>query len=407
MQNDPQSGCSKARPHRLKNHIQNYAWGTKNEDAYIPNLLGIHPEADQTYAELWMGVHPNAPSDIMHLEKGEIPLSDWLSESPEERLGHVAREQGLKDLPYLFKVLSANEALSIQAHPDKLQAEKLHRSDPEHYPDNNHKPEVAIAIDQLDALVGFISDEAFHQLLPQLPELETLLDHHVCRKDTLKSAIDHLFDIQSHEPSRIQETTQLMHQRLQQAQHINPAERLFLEQYEKQGPGDIGLLFLFCLNWVHLSAGEAIFLAPGVPHAYLKGNIIECMANSDNVVRLGLTGKYCDIETLKEILVYDESLDYRIPQTNHGFLSEYQTPANEFTVKTLKLPQGESVHFTGHQSLIMHLVISGDVSLHWGNDDHSCSCIFKQGDSFITPANLAEFKITSRQPAQLYLVEIP
>jgi len=407
MENDPQSECSKARPHRLKNRIQNYAWGTKNERAFIPKLLGIQPEADQAYAELWMGVHPNAPSDIIQLGKGSQPLAEWLAESPETRLGQLPNHPDLQSLPYLLKVLSADEALSIQAHPDKQQAERLHQSDPEHYPDSNHKPEVAIAIDHLDALVGFISNEAYAQLLQRLPELETLLGPHTHRKATLRAAIDHLFYIQSNEPARIQKTTKLMHQRLSQEQHLNLAEHLFLEQYEKHGPDDIGLLFLFCLNRVQLSAGEAVFLAPGVPHAYLKGNIIECMANSDNVVRLGLTGKYCDSTTLKEILLYDEKVDHRIPQKRDGFLSEYETLVDEFTVKTLKLPQAESELFTGQESLIMHLVTSGEISLHWGDNHHSCSCIFKRGDSFITPANLKKFKITARREAQLYLVEIP
>ena len=111
MLNEKNSDCQFSRPYRLENTIQHYDWGTRNHDAYITELLGINPEPGQAYAELWMGVHPNAPSSIIDLEEGPLSLSKWISESPQERLSTEGKQS---TLPYLFKVLSAGEALSIQ-----------------------------------------------------------------------------------------------------------------------------------------------------------------------------------------------------------------------------------------------------------------------------------------------------
>ena len=132
------------RPYRMHNQIQHYAWGTRDQDAYIAHLLGNEPEEGVPYAELWMGAHPKAPSTI-ELEDGRtVALNMWIKAHPNAILGREVAERYGK-LPFLFKVLSAGQSLSIQAHPTKAQAEKLHARDPEHYPDNNHKPEIAVA----------------------------------------------------------------------------------------------------------------------------------------------------------------------------------------------------------------------------------------------------------------------
>jgi mannose-6-phosphate isomerase len=310
-------------------------------------------------------------------------------------------------LPYLLKVLSAGEALSIQAHPDKIQAQGLHQLDPEHYPDDNHKPEIAIAIDHLDALVGFISDQEFSTLLETYPELKSLITGISKPIGKLKEGVQELFHLGEQDAKSVALTINHIQQRLSQKTNLDEAEKLFLDQFEKRGPKDLGLLFIFLLNRVQLGPGEAVFLAPGIPHAYLKGNIIECMANSDNVVRLGLTSKFCDAKALQEILVYDSASDFRVAQSKQGHLSEYDAPVSEFRIKSLDLPEGKSELFTSRNSLTMFLLIEGEISLHWGGENDSCTCILKQGHSFITPANLSEFDMLARSDSKLYLVEIP
>ena len=404
MSNENNSDCKNARPYRLDNAIQNYPWGTKDQDAFIPKLMGFNPDPGQAYAELWMGVHPNAPSSIIDLDVGSKNLSQWISENPEE---HLSYDGQVSTLPYLLKVLSAGEPLSIQAHPNKLQAEELHRIDPVHYPDDNHKPEIAISIDHLDALVGFISDQQFFILLNAYPEIQSLMDNYSDPIKNLKTGVQAVFHIRENRSGLYADTTNQIYQRLSQNRNPDETEILFMTQFEKHGPEDAGLLFLFLLNRVHLQAGEAVFLPPGVPHAYLQGNIIECMANSDNVVRLGLTNKFCDARALQKILVFDSDSDFRVPQLIQGFQVEYDAPVSEFRIKSIELPEGKSEYFTSRKRLSMFLVLEGEISLHWGDKNNSCTCIFKQGQSFITPANLFEFHLSARAKSKLYLVEIP
>ncbi|MBU2508197.1 MAG: mannose-6-phosphate isomerase, class I, partial [Bacteroidetes bacterium] len=142
------------RPYKLINQIQNYSWGTKNGSAFIPKLIGFPPESNISYAELWMGAHKSASSKIIVGDR-ELFLSDAIEKYPNQILGKSVVEKFGKTLPFLFKVLSAGEPLSIQAHPNKRQARVLHKRDPVNYPDENHKPEIAVAIDKLEALVGF------------------------------------------------------------------------------------------------------------------------------------------------------------------------------------------------------------------------------------------------------------
>jgi len=136
------------RPYLLNNTIQKYSWGMSGKNAFIPKLLGITLEKNEPSAELWMGGHPSAPSKI-YLFDSWINLNDVIRDFPVEILGQKIFEKFGSQLPFLFKVLSAAQPLSIQVHPNKTQAEELNSKDPEHYPDKNHKPEIAIDIDEL------------------------------------------------------------------------------------------------------------------------------------------------------------------------------------------------------------------------------------------------------------------
>ena len=171
----------KAQPYLLKGTLQHYAWGTQNKDAFIPHFINIPVERDTPYAELWMGAHPKAPSTLA-LDNNNMPLDKCIEMFPEEILGKAIFAR-FKQLPFLFKVLSAAQALSIQAHPNKAQAEKLHMQDPEHYPDDNHKPEIAIALSNLTALAGFKSFDSL------INTLENYIQKALLIKSTAKCKI--------------------------------------------------------------------------------------------------------------------------------------------------------------------------------------------------------------------------
>jgi len=407
MKIEEAADCTSSRPFKLKNEIQHYSWGATNDQAFIAHLLGINPEQNLPFAELWMGVHPKSPSQILDPDNGAIYLSDWIGEDPETRLSLSQSQAFPGGLPYLLKVLSAEQALSIQAHPNKAQAEILHQRDPINYPDSNHKPEVAIAIDHLEALVGFISPEQFQELLQNNPELNELLLSQKSGPIQLKAAILELLDLGENQKSRVNACIDDIHKRLLSAAEHTEAEELFLELIVEHGNQDIGLLFLFFMNRVRLGPGEAVFLAPGIPHAYIRGNIIECMANSDNVVRLGLTRKFCDSKALSEILVFDENQNHRIEILSDGYLSEYLSPVREFRLKSLNLLQGESRGFSFRSNLTMFLLLEGEISLRWRGGANSCTSVYRRGDSFIIPANLGEFTLQSRTHSKLFLVDLP
>ena len=395
---DSCTNCS--RPYRLKNHVMNYAWGTRGAQAFIPHLLGQEAEGDRPYAELWMGVHPNAPSSIISPGAGETPLQDWIRSSPEETLGNG------DTLPYLLKVLSAGEALSIQAHPNKTQAVTLHKRDPGNYPDDNHKPEIAIAIDHLDALVGFISQTEYEQLLDLLPELREAL-HDKGEIPMLESGVRTLLQLRGSAPESIQQLNERVHRCLQDQTDLSSKDQLFMDLYAQYGKEDAGLLFVLLLQRVHLGPGQAVFLPPGIPHAYLKGNIIECMANSDNVVRLGLTPKFCDARALAEILDFKTQGPFLVETRNDGYQVEYLTPAKEFKISSLDLRPGESRGYGYHQGLTTVILLEGEISFHWCCGDQRCTSIFRRGNSFVIPAALGSYTLQARAHAKLILADIP
>ncbi|MBN1246200.1 MAG: mannose-6-phosphate isomerase, class I [Anaerolineae bacterium] len=414
--------CSQtmARPYRMRNQIQTYAWGTRGADAFIPRLLGVEPQPDTPYAELWMGAHPKAPSTI-ELPGGEtMALDRWIAAHPVEALGRsVAESYGA--LPFLFKVLSAGQALSIQAHPTRAQAVKLHREDPEHYPDDNHKPEIAIALDRLTALMGFKPYGAFVRTLGRYPELGGFVGPRLAERAARAqraSALIQAMMIREVFATLVQQATEtpevfgeaveaLAHRLKAGFEALDEAEALFLELRERYGSQDVGLFALLLLNIVHLSAGEGIYTAAGVPHAYLKGNIVECMANSDNVVRVGLTPKFRDAKTLLKIV----DTTPRIPEIMNGnprviggnaLVATYSVPAPEFTVARWAIPAGSDVSAAKGEKPAVLLVTQGRADIVWDGGRES----FDRGETAFLPACLTSYLVKAPVDAEVILAGV-
>lgn len=212
-------------------------------------------------------------------------LSDWLAARP-KLLGALKDKKG--NLPFLFKVLSVNQALSIQAHPNKSLARILHARDKEHYRDDNHKPEMAIALTDFEAMCGFRPTEEIIAFAKSVPEFRSLLNDEAL--DSLKSKNEEKIlklifrSWMSTEKNKIEELTSRLTSRLENSENLNAAEQLAL-RLSKTYPGDIGIFAAFVLNFITMKPGDGIFLRANMPHSYLKGDIVECMACSDNVVR--------------------------------------------------------------------------------------------------------------------------
>ena len=262
----------------------------------------------------WIG------SDFIKANLGkEICLSELFSLDSDKFLGEGISEQFpyvKEGLPFLFKVLSVNKALSIQAHPNRAKAELLNAERPEIYKDPNPKPEIAIGLsDDFKACCGFADEEIIVRNFTQNPPLAELLVKLLGEKSDYFSPMDQflndftsaLFNELDKQPDEIHKVVSQMETHIGTLKQEDRTEHheLCLQLIPQYGTKDIGIIFVFLLNYVHVKKGEWFLITPDVPHAYIQGELMECMINSDNVVRGGLTPKLKDTQTLCEILPYD------------------------------------------------------------------------------------------------------
>ena len=315
----PIAGLPAAAMQRLRCVAQNYAWGRRAaEGSAVARLAaaqaGEAADGAAPYAELWMGAHPSGMSTVAD---GGVPLAEWIESFPggaAAALGEAVAKRWGGKLPMLFKVLSVAKALSIQSHPDKALAERLHAERPNVYKDDNHKPEMTLAVEPFEALCGFVAHEELRAALAATPEFAEVVGAENAAAaaaaagdaDAETAALKACFAaaMTAVDDVRVR-TIRALRARLAAAPEgsLSPKERLFLRLYE-QYPDDIGTMAVFFLNFVTLETGEGLYLGANEPHAYLSGQCVECMATSDNVVRAGLTPKLRDTDVLCSSLTY-------------------------------------------------------------------------------------------------------
>jgi mannose-6-phosphate isomerase len=372
----------------LRGVVQHYDWGGHS---FIPDLLGIENATRRPYAELWIGAHAKAPS-MVELESGpepfDEPLDQFIAEAPEAILGPAVSTRFHGRLPYLFKILDVHKMLSIQAHPTLVQAKQgFARENAEgvpidagnrNYKDDNHKPEVGVALTDFWMLHGFRPLEQIAETLDRTVELGPLMPAFGQR---LKAAgHDHetrrglLRELYSNAMTMPQEQVDLLlNELLARLQEKVPTGKESPDYWALRAaehfplPGghrDRGIFSVYLLNLVHLQPGQGTFQPAGVLHAYLEGVNVELMANSDNVLRGGLTTKHVDVPELLKILTFEGGT----PEVFSGVqLSPeqrvYRTPADEFELTRIALPPrgryaGEATY--GPKALI---VLQGSANL--------------------------------------------
>lgn len=328
-------------PLRLAPSIQRYAWG---DPSFIPRLLGL-PVDGTPCAEAWFGAHPRAPATVA-AELGPRPLSEVLEQDHALLGSRVQRRFG--QLPYLLKLLAAARPLSIQVHPSREQARAGYLreealglapdSAKRSYHDPNHKPEIIVALTSFHALSGFRSPDAITRDVEKIPELRALVPPF----EPTSAGLAHLLDAYFRLPAEVWKPgLEGIAERLSRSEGpLGPGQsrphELFLELHRGlQGRIDRGLLFAFLLEFVRLEPGEALFLEAGVPHAYLRGAGVELMANSDNVLRAGLTEKNVDPDELQKIVRFDAARPRVLRAAPSGpfGVSVYETPAEEFRLR--------------------------------------------------------------------------
>jgi mannose-6-phosphate isomerase len=335
--------------------IQHYDWGGFS---FIPEILNI-PPSDTPCAEAWMGAHHAAPSHIT-FQGEKNNLAYYISQKPQFWLGETIDRHFNHQLPFLFKVLDVRKMLSIQAHPTKKKAEEGFQRENNQgiplnaphrvYKDTNHKPEIMVALSDFWLLHGFMAPEKITKTLSNTPELQPLRPHFT--QHNLSALYHHVMTMPQDEVIKI--LTPLSNRLLPLLNNnLLPksapdywAARAFLDFKAT----DRGIFSIYLMNIVQLHPGEAIFQDAGILHAYLEGQNVELMANSDNVFRGGLTPKHIDLTELLNNISFNttipEILSPKPASSPHE--ATFMTPAPDFRLSKIQLNTNDT--YTHHPS---------------------------------------------------------
>ncbi|MGH8827737.1 MAG: mannose-6-phosphate isomerase, class I [Jiangellaceae bacterium] len=330
----------------LENPVREYAWGSPT---VIPALLG-RAASGEPHAELWVGAHAGSPSTVVD----DSTLDRFIAADPRSALGESACERFGPALPFLLKVLAVQRPLSIQVHPNLEQAAAGYAAEdaagipldsPQRsYRDRNHKPEMALALTDFEALLGFAEPAHIFAVLEAFghPDLDAAAD--LVRAAGLTRLVRRWLTLGSEETDRlVTEVAKIAAQ--QRAEDPFALVSRLAEDY----PGDRGVLIALLMQHVRLRPGEAVFVPAGVPHAYLSGVAVEAQTSSDNTVRAGLTPKHVDVAEAMRLLRYDDhgavavvpipgargELVYVAPG-----VSEFRMSRVELSTEGLELPAG-------------------------------------------------------------------
>ncbi|MCK7426899.1 mannose-6-phosphate isomerase [Enterobacter chengduensis] len=370
---------------KLINSVQNYAWGSKTA---LTDLYGIANPNNLPMAELWMGAHPKSSSKIEDASGQVRSLRDVIDADKAALLGDkVAQRFG--ELPFLFKVLCADQPLSIQVHPNKQASEigfakenaagiPLDAAE-RNYKDPNHKPELVFALTPFLAMNAFREFSEIISLLQPVAGAHNAIAHFLenPNADALSQLFASLLNMQGEEKSHALAVLKAA----LDSQHGEPWEtiRLISEFY----PNDSGLFSPLLLNVVKLNPGEAMFLFAETPHAYLQGVALEVMANSDNVLRAGLTPKYIDIPELVANVkfVAKPAAELLTQPIKNGAELDFPIPVEDFAFSLHDLSSAETS--VAQESAAILFCVEGEATLHKGDQ----RLVLKPGESAFVAAN--------------------
>lgn len=383
---------------KLQNTIQPYAWGSHSA---IATLLGQPVPTDHPQAELWMGAHPKASSKVWFQGRWQS-LDELMRQDPVPYLGQAVVERFGPQLPYLFKVLAVEQPLSIQAHPSKTMAEKgfarengegIALSAPHrNYRDDQHKPECVCALTLFQALCGFRAPNKILALLdPVWPsnrskELDILKSP--AGDGDLRSFFVHLMTLDKNDRA------ELVSQIVSAAQPHREQSRAYdwLVRLNDAFPEDVGVLSPLLLNLIDLQPGQALFLPAGRMHAYLNGLAIEVMANSDNVLRGGLTPKHVDVDELIRVLDFQiHPLQVLEPQRMGDQELVYPSLADEFELSVLRT-QGSQSYSSGKRHPAPEILLCIDGAVNFQYEGSTKGLDIKKGESVLVPAAVAHYE---------------
>lgn len=339
--------------------VKHYDWGGT---AFIPHLLRAENRDNKPFAEYWMGVHPLGTA-MVRINGSELEISSLTG-----------------PLSFLIKVLDVNDMLSIQVHPSKEAAEKEfareqaagipldapHRN----YKDANHKPELMVALGDFWLLHGFKPPEELVYTLLNIVELRELLP--IYNQAGYSGLYKHIMEMPQQDVNRILGPLIENISTIYKDKEADRYDEDFwaaraARTFNSNGNIDRGIFSIYLFNLVHLKKGEGIFQAPGVPHAYLEGQNVEIMANSDNVLRGGLTTKHIDVpELLKHVKAEATYPEIISGEKVDEHLLYYQTPVSDFRLEKIELAENNSIKL---KSTTAEILIETDGALRFDGTD--------------------------------------
>ena len=394
----------------LKNTIQNYAWGSPTA---IPELLGEENPTLEPRAELWMGAHPKAPSLIQH-DGRWLSLADLIAEYPQEILGSNVALSFNSKLPYLFKVLAAAKPLSIQAHPSLNQARVGFEKESSrgvamdapdrNYRDKNHKPECICALSPFWAMHGFCDIPEILAKIDKYCPVGLAAEQNLLKKNPDSEGLKRFFTFLMTMDSQRQK--QVIDEAVQKARQM-PDDNMvshWMTRLSNEYPSDIGIFSPMLLNLIELKPGDALFLPAGELHAYLEGVGMELMANSDNVLRGGLTSKHIDVPELLKVVNFNPRpvnilKAVKMNKNERGYASE----ADEFVLSVVCVSAGNPYQSSESRSVEILLCTEGTACLKDNGTQELLN--IKKGDSVIIPAAVVGYSISG--DALIYKAAVP
>jgi len=353
--------------HKLQGTVQHYSWGGAS---FLPKLLSIENPNHKPFAEYWLGIHAGGPASI-EVNQQAVLLSDAIATDPKAALSEPVFNH-FGGLPYLFKILDVKDMLSIQVHPTKEYAKVAFEKEEaagialnapnRNYKDINHKPEIMLAMSEFWLLHGFKSEAKILETLENIAEFQVLVP--LYKTEGLKGLYQFLMEMeQAQVDSFLSPVVKRALRNKQEGKVDRSAPDWWVAKLYENAAGilpiDKGVFSIYLFNIVCVMPGRGIFQDAGVPHAYLEGQNVELMANSDNVLRGGLTPKHIDVEELIYNIKF-ESIDPVIIEGTKPCMGEsvYPAPVQDFGIASITLDGSNSYSYEA-ESLDMFLVVEG------------------------------------------------
>lgn len=396
---------------QLAGTVKHYDWGGYS---FIPSLLKLSNDEKMPFAEYWLGVHPQADCKVLPPDGSVHMLRDYFTTSSPSSMGNYVAKH-FDTLPYLLKALDVQEMLSIQVHPSKADAERDYAEEVQegipidspqrNYKDENHKPELMVAMGDFWLLHGFKPEEGIRNTLKTVPELVSLLP--VFEQSGYKGLYKKIMEMSQ---DKVNAQLQPLLDRIIPPYKEGKLNRSQADYWAAKGalafsqPGriDRGIFSVYLFNLVELLRGEAIFQDAGVPHAYLEGQNVEIMASSDNVLRGGLTSKHIDVPELLKHVKCEATHPEILRGIKNGHELIYKTPAPDFELSSFALHNGDSISFIPHTAETL-LLIDGLAEI--SNNDSKVVLKKGQPSAIVFPDH--EVKITAKEPSWLFRATVP